>query len=69
MTEFKSGKPSVVRIYPLVTIVDPAPAFGGSKIATGEDARRILATIEKESAQWGTKIPIENDVGVIRLAP
>ncbi|MEJ0038851.1 MAG: CapA family protein [Gammaproteobacteria bacterium] len=69
VTEFKNGKPSVVRIYPLVTIIDPTPAFGGSKIATGEDARRILATIEKESAQWGTKIPIENDVGVIRLAP
>jgi len=69
VTEFKNGKPSVVRIYPLVTIIDPTPAFGGSKLATGEDARRILTTIERESAQWGTKIPIENDVGVIRLAP
>ncbi len=69
VTEFKNGKPSVVRIYPLVTIIEPGPAFGGSKLAKGEDARRILATIERESAQWGTRIPIENDVGVIRLSP
>ena len=69
VTEFKNGKPSVVRIYPLATIVDATPAFGGSRLATGEDAKHIIATIEKESAQWGTKIPIENDVGVIRLAP
>jgi poly-gamma-glutamate capsule biosynthesis protein CapA/YwtB (metallophosphatase superfamily) len=69
VTEFKNGKPCVVRVYPLLTIIDPTPAFGGSKLATGEDARRILTTIEKNSAQWGTKIPIENDVGVIRLPP
>jgi poly-gamma-glutamate capsule biosynthesis protein CapA/YwtB (metallophosphatase superfamily) len=69
VTEFKNGKPSVVRIYPLITLIEPGPAFGGSKIAIGEDARRILTTMERESAQWGTRIPIENDVGVIRLAP
>lgn len=67
--EFKNGKPSVVRIYPLITVTDAGPAFGATKIARGEDARRILTTIERESAQWGTKIPIENDVGVIRLSP
>ncbi len=68
VTEFKGGKPSVVRIYPITTIVDRVAAFGGSKIATGADAKRILATIQKESDPFGTKISVENDVGVIRIA-
>jgi poly-gamma-glutamate synthesis protein (capsule biosynthesis protein) len=58
----------VVRIYPITTIVDRAAAFGGSKIATGADAKRILARIQKESEPFGTEIKIENDVGVIRIA-
>jgi poly-gamma-glutamate synthesis protein (capsule biosynthesis protein) len=68
VTEFKNGKPSVVRIYPLVTIGERNQAFGGSKIATGEDARRILATIQRESQPYGTRISVENDIGVIRIA-
>jgi len=68
VTEFKGGKPSVVRIYPITTIVDRVAAFGGSKIATGADAKRILARIQKESEPFGTDIKIENDVGVIRIA-
>ncbi len=67
VTEFKGGKPSIVRIHPIITINDRTAAFGGSKIATGEDARRILARIQKESEPFGTDIKIENDVGVIRL--
>jgi poly-gamma-glutamate synthesis protein (capsule biosynthesis protein) len=67
VTEFSGGKPSVVRIYPITTIADRPAAFGGSKIATGEDARRILARIQKESEPFGTQIKIENDVGIIRI--
>jgi poly-gamma-glutamate synthesis protein (capsule biosynthesis protein) len=68
VTEFKGGKPSVVRIYPITTIVDRPAAFGGSKIATGADAKRILDRIQKESEPFGTRIKVENDVGVIRIA-
>lgn len=68
VTEFKGGKPSVVRMYPITTIIDRPAAFGGSRIATGADARRILAVIQKESEPFGTEIRIENDVGVIRIA-
>jgi poly-gamma-glutamate capsule biosynthesis protein CapA/YwtB (metallophosphatase superfamily) len=68
VTEFKGGKPSVVRIYPITTIVDRPAAFGGSKIATGADAKRVLERIQKESEPFGTEIKIENDVGVIRIA-
>ncbi len=67
VTEFKGGKPSVVRIYPITTIVDRTAAFGGSKIATGADAKRVLDRIQKESEPFGTVIKVENDVGVIRI--
>jgi poly-gamma-glutamate synthesis protein (capsule biosynthesis protein) len=67
VTEFSGGRPSVVRIYPITTIVDRPAAFGGSRIATGEDARRILARIQKESEPFGTQIKVENDVGIIRI--
>ena len=68
VTEFKGGKPSVVRLYPITTIVDRPAAFGGSKIASGEDAARILARIQKESEPFGTQIRNENGIGVIRIA-
>jgi len=67
VTEFSEGKPSVVRIYPITTTFDRPATFGGSRIATGEDARRILARIQKESEPFGTQIKVENDIGVIRI--
>lgn len=68
VTEFKGGRPSVVRIYPLLTITDRPAAFGGSKIATGDDANRILARIQKESEPFKTEIRNENGIGIIRIA-
>ncbi|MDR2216297.1 MAG: CapA family protein [Nevskiaceae bacterium] len=68
ITEFKDGKPSVVKLYPLETIVEDSPAMGASKIATGEAARRIINTIQEESRPWGTQIAFENDIGIIRIA-
>lgn len=67
VTEFTGGKPSIVRMYPITTTVDRPATFGGSRIATGEDARRILARIQKESEPFGTQIKVENDIGVIRI--
>ncbi len=66
-TTFKGGRPDVVRIYPITTILNNRSAFGGSKIATGADAQRILGAIQEESEPFGTQIKIENDVGVIRI--
>ena len=67
VTEFKGGRPSIVRIYPITTTFDRPATFGGSKIATGEDAQRILARIQKESEPFGTQIKVENGIGIIRL--
>jgi hypothetical protein len=69
VTEFRNGKPSVVKIYPIITVADRLVSFGGAKIATGEDAKRILARIQKESEPFGTQIKVENDIGIIRLTP
>jgi poly-gamma-glutamate capsule biosynthesis protein CapA/YwtB (metallophosphatase superfamily) len=68
VTEFKGGRPSVVRIHPITTIIDRPAAFGGSRIATGADALRVLKRIQKESEPFGTDIRIENDIGIIRIA-
>lgn len=67
VTTFKGGRPDVVRIYPITTILDDRAAFGGSRIATGADARRILQAVQKESEPFGTQIKIEDDIGIIRL--
>ena len=53
--------------YFVSTFTDKPATFGGSKIATGEDARRILARIQKESEPFGTQIRVEGDIGVIRI--
>jgi poly-gamma-glutamate synthesis protein (capsule biosynthesis protein) len=66
VTTFKGGRPDVVRIYP-ITSIRQNPAFGGSKIATGEDAQRIIGAIQAESEPFGTQIMIENGVGIIRI--
>ncbi len=63
VTEFKGGKPSVVRIYPITTIVDRPAAFGGSKIATGADAEADPRADPERVRSLRDRHQIENDVG------
>jgi poly-gamma-glutamate synthesis protein (capsule biosynthesis protein) len=37
--------------------------------ATGATAQRILTRLQKISEPFGTKIAIEGDIGIIRMAP
>jgi len=67
ITEFKGGKPSVVRVYPLTIMTDRPAVFSVPALATGKDAQRILEVIQKDSEPFGTKIRIENGVGVIDI--
>ena len=69
VTEFKGGKPSVVRVYPLVIMTDRPAVFSVPALATGKDAQRILEVIRKDSEPFGTTMRIENGVGVIEIAP
>lgn len=67
-TEFEDGKAKLVRLYPLdVGNTTDRARRGIPYLADSENARRILANLQRDSAQFGTKIDIEGDVGVIRI--
>jgi poly-gamma-glutamate synthesis protein (capsule biosynthesis protein) len=70
-TEFRSGRVAEVRIYPLILGTPEESRSRASQgvphLATGADARRILEALQRSSAPYGTRIQIENSVGVIRL--
>ena len=70
VSEFRGGQASEVRLYPLTLTREAGPhPQGMPKPATGEDARRVLEEIQRDSAPFGTQIVIENNVGVIKVAP
>ena len=67
-TEFKNGRPSIVRLYPLDVGNTYEPLRRGMPhLADPVNARRILANLQKDSDTFGTKIAIEGSVGVIRI--
>jgi len=55
-------------VYPLVIMTDRPAVFSVPALATGRDAQRILEVIRKDSEPFGTKMRIENGVGVIEIA-
>ena len=72
-TRYQDGKLQEIRIYPvdLGVDIDKRP-WSRSSIAqtpSPEMARKILGDIQKYSEPFGTRISIENGVGVIRVAP
>lgn len=67
-TRFVDGKAREVRLYPL----DLGNTYDRSRrgiphLADPANARRILADLQRDSRQFGTKIAIEGSVGVIRI--
>ncbi len=72
-TKYQNGKLSEIRIYPvdLGTDVAKTPWSRSSipQTPTPEVARKILADLQDWSAPYGTKIAIENNIGVIRVSP
>jgi len=67
VTEYRGGVPAVVRIYPLKIVADRPAMFSAPVRATGADAQRILGVIQKDSEPFGTRMRIENGVGVIDI--
>ncbi|ODT86401.1 CapA family protein [Phenylobacterium sp. SCN 70-31] len=68
VTEFDGPKIKTVKLYPL----DMGNTYDRSRrgiphFADPENARRILANLQRDSAPFGTKIDIEGSVGVIRI--
>jgi hypothetical protein len=68
LTEFRHGRVSQIRIYPLMMQMKPGPLFGSPKRAAPADADRILTRLQHSSTQFGTQIRIENHLGVIRVS-
>jgi poly-gamma-glutamate capsule biosynthesis protein CapA/YwtB (metallophosphatase superfamily) len=68
VTDFDGGKAKTVRLYPLDLGNTYEPSRRGVPyLADPVNARRILASLQKDSAQFGTEISIEGSVGVIRI--
>lgn len=68
VTDFDKAKAKTVRLYPLDVGNTYEPSRRGiPHLADAANARRILEALQKDSAQFGTKISIEGSAGVIRI--
>jgi hypothetical protein len=72
-TKYENGKLREIRIYPLDLGTDqnktPWSRSSIPQTPSPEVARRILTDLQKWSAPFGTKIAIENNIGIIRVPP
>ena len=68
VTDFDNAKAKTVRLYPLDVGNTYEPSRRGiPHLADAANARRILEALQKDSAQFGTKISIEGSTGVISI--
>jgi poly-gamma-glutamate capsule biosynthesis protein CapA/YwtB (metallophosphatase superfamily) len=67
LSTFRGGVVSEIRIYPLMIESSDSPTGGLPRPAAPADARRILERIQRDSAQFGTDMRIENGIGIIRV--
>ncbi|WP_293454716.1 CapA family protein [Phenylobacterium sp.] len=66
VSEFDGARLKQVRLYP-IDLANAQPARGLPHFATGARAAEILARLQSDSAPLGTKIAIEDGVGVIEV--
>ena len=69
-TRFENGKLAEVRLHPTDLGQDKSRSFlrrGLPMVPSPEMARRVLEKVQKISAKYGTKIAIENGIGIIRI--
>jgi poly-gamma-glutamate capsule biosynthesis protein CapA/YwtB (metallophosphatase superfamily) len=70
VSKFDKNQLSEIRIYPTELGWERRDADRGSpRIASAEVAQTILKTQQKYSQEYGTKVEIEGNVGIIRVAP
>jgi poly-gamma-glutamate capsule biosynthesis protein CapA/YwtB (metallophosphatase superfamily) len=68
VSQFEQGRVATIRLYPFVQNLQDERLQGTPTSPSHDDARRILKRIQAASTQFGTRIDIEGDVGVIRVA-
>jgi len=67
VARFESGRLVEIRVYPIDTNREGTVSRGGAgRLATGTVARDILERLQKLSEPLGTRVSIENNVGIIR---
>jgi poly-gamma-glutamate capsule biosynthesis protein CapA/YwtB (metallophosphatase superfamily) len=66
VTTYQGGRVSEIKLYPMILESSKAPTGGAPHPADPEQARRILERLKTLSAAFGTKISIENNIGIIR---
>jgi poly-gamma-glutamate synthesis protein (capsule biosynthesis protein) len=66
VTKYRNGRIDEIRLYPFAIQGDGGPAGGMPRIPSAQEAQRILEGLRAMSAPFGTKISIENGVGLIR---
>jgi poly-gamma-glutamate synthesis protein (capsule biosynthesis protein) len=54
-----------IRLYPITIIREATSLLGAPQRAAAVDAQRILRTLQRESAVFGTRIRVEDGVGII----
>jgi poly-gamma-glutamate synthesis protein (capsule biosynthesis protein) len=68
VTEFDGAKAKLVKLYPLdLGNTYDRTRRGIPHFADPENAKRILANLQRDSAQFGTKIEIDGNVGIVRI--
>jgi poly-gamma-glutamate capsule biosynthesis protein CapA/YwtB (metallophosphatase superfamily) len=69
VTEFDKGRARRVRLYPidLMNTGSQPNRRGIPHLATGENATRILTALQRDSAALGTRIKVEDAVGIIDI--
>lgn len=70
-SRYEAGKLVEVRLYPVDLGIDgmrPISRAGNPTTPSPEQARKILKHVQDISKAFGTKISIENNIGVIRVA-
>lgn len=65
VTRYAHGRIEEIRLYPFAIQVG-GPAGGMPGPASPDEARRILENLKSMSAAFGTKISIQNGIGIIR---
>ena len=66
VTRYAHGKLSEIRLYPFAIDDTDGPGGGMPKTASPQQARKILENLKTMSAAFGTRVAIENGVGVIK---
>lgn len=68
IAEMGSGRGVQIRLYPIVHSLGAAPGAADPsqpRLATGAEAQRILAYLQRQSEPYGTRIEIQDGVGII----